>query len=327
MTEWAKALLNLKLDRMDKVGSKVLIFGEYSVLHNSMALTLPYDKFSGQLSYPTDSKNADAKSSNLGIRKFCRHILANHTDDSFKVNFQKLSAELDNGLFFESNIPQGFGLGSSGALVAAIFMRYIERAGDYKDDLKSLTKDKILSLKKYLGVLEGYFHGTSSGMDPLSIIMNEPLLLKSNKDIVKVQIPKQKPNGKNVIFLLNTGLPRNTEGLVTAFNEVCESDAFVENLNNELIANTNEAIDSFLKEDTDTMYDRVGRISKFQLENMDFLIPEKYHSIFRQGLNEQKYFLKICGSGGGGYMLGFTEKWEETKQSLSEEQLEILYQF
>ncbi|WP_436570317.1 GHMP family kinase ATP-binding protein, partial [Klebsiella pneumoniae] len=84
----------------------------------------------------------------------------------------KLSRELDKGLFFRSDIPQGFGLGSSGALVAAIFLRYLDKAGDFKDELKHLTMDRIQNLKSYLGALEGYFHGKSSGIDPSSIIIN-----------------------------------------------------------------------------------------------------------------------------------------------------------
>ena len=60
---------------------------------------------------------------------------------------------------------------------------------------------------------------------------------------------------------------------------------------------------------------------------MDYLIPEKYQSKVQQGLDTQDYFLKICGSGGGGYMIGFTQNWEETQQLLKGEDLEILYRF
>ena len=166
---------------MERFTSKVLMFGEYSLLYNSMALTIPFDKFSGRFCYLDETENNDeAMKSNQGLRQFCNYILENHTDEKFKLNVQKFKAELDKGLFFESNIPQGFGLGSSGALVAAIFLRYLDKAGDFKDEMKVLTKEKIKNLKATLGGLEGYFHGTSSGIDPLSILINEPLLVKSN---------------------------------------------------------------------------------------------------------------------------------------------------
>lgn len=304
------------------------MFGEYSLLYDSMALTIPFDKFSGKFSYadPADN-NATALSSNQGLRKFCNHILENHTDEQFKLNVQNFKAELDKGLFFESNIPQGFGLGSSGALVAAIFLRYLDKAGDFKDELKVLTKEKIKSLKATLGGLEGYFHGTSSGIDPLSILINEPLLVKSNFDIVPVDIPAYDPNGKHVVFLLNTGLARNTDKLVQHFRGCCETTEFRTKLEEVLTPVTNEGINNFLKANTDQLYFNLYDLSKFQLEEMNYLIPESYHPAFQKGLDTGDYFLKLCGAGGGGYMLGFTQNWDITQQQLMNEDLEILYRY
>jgi len=313
---------------METVNSKVLIFGEYSVLHDSMALTIPFSKFSGKLCYPKHTaENAIAVLSNNGIREFCKHILENHTDETFKLNMTKLSKELDKGLFFRSNIPQGFGLGSSGALVAVVFLRYLEKAGEFKDDLKEITMDKIQSLKSYLGSLEGHFHGTSSGIDPLSIIINEPLLLKSNKEIVKVNIPTFNENGKHVIFLLNTQVARNTANLVGKFNTACEKDSFKEKLKNTLIQYTNDGINDFLNENTESFYRNIENLVRFQRQEMNYLIPEKYQEVVDNGLENGDYFLKICGSGGGGYMIGFTENWEETQKKLKNEELEILYRY
>jgi len=39
------------------------------------------------------------------------------------------------------------------------------------------------------------------------------------------------------------------------------------------------------------------------------------------------YYLKLCGSGGGGYILGFTEDLERAKASLKDYKLEVVYQF
>lgn len=313
---------------MERFSSKVLMFGEYSLLHNSMALTIPFAKFSGKFSYTDETTdNHLAILSNQGLRKFCSHILESHAEESFKLNVQKFKAELDKGLFFESDIPQGFGLGSSGALVAAIFLRYLEKAGDFKDELKHLTKGRIKNLKSCLGGLEGYFHGTSSGIDPLSILINEPLLVKSNLDIVPVNIPTFKADGKHVVFLLNTGLARNTEFLVGKFKASCEERAFRDRLENQLTPNTNEGIKHFLKAKTDPMYNNLNNIVQFQLDEMNYLIPEDYQEIVKNGLTSGDYFLKICGAGGGGYMLGFTENWDITQAKLAKHNLEILYRF
>ncbi|UKN02490.1 mevalonate kinase [Paracrocinitomix mangrovi] len=313
---------------MEKFTSKVLLFGEYSLLYDSMALTMPFDKFSGQFSYADTAIDAiQAAKSNQGLRKFCTHILDNHTDEQFKLNVQKFKTELDKGLFFESNIPQGFGLGSSGALVAAIFLRYLDKAGDFKDELKVLTKEKIKHLKATLGGLEGYFHGTSSGIDPLSILINEPLLVKSNFEIVPVKVPTYKPEGKHVVFLLNTGLSRNTDKLVGQFKASASTAEFKNKLECQLTPYTNDGINNFLNANTDELYLNLYNLVKFQHGEMNYLIPEKYLDTVSNGLDSGDYFLKICGAGGGGYMLGFTQNWESTQEQLQGEDLEVLYRF
>jgi len=313
---------------MERFSSKVLMFGEYSVLYNSMALTIPFDEFSGKFSYPNSNVDkAQAMSSNQGLRNFCNHILDYHTDDNFKLNVHKFRAELDKGLFFESNIPQGFGLGSSGALVAAIFLRYLDKAGDFKDEIKMLSKEKISGLKTALGKMEGYFHGTSSGIDPLSILIHEPLLVKSSFDVSPVQLPKYNEEGKNIVFLLNTGLPRDTESLVAKFKNSCESDEFKRRLEEELTPFTNDGINSFLSMDTVNLYYNLYGIIKFQLAEMDYIFPATYAKLAHDGISSGDYFLKVCGAGGGGYMLGFTENWETTQKKLKDHKLEVLYRY
>lgn len=293
-----------------------------------MALTMPYDKFSGQFAFTNlADKNQTANLSNKGLRQLCSHMLEHHTDETFKLNVNKFKTELEKGLFFESNIPQGFGLGSSGALVAAIFLRYLEKAGDFKDGIKHLTKEKICNLKSCLGGLEGYFHGTSSGIDPLSILINEPLLLKSSTDISTVKVPLYDPKGKHVVFLLNTRLARNTDKLVDKFKQACSRADFKKKLENDLIQFTNAGITNFLTANTEGLYNNLDDLVKFQLNEMSYLIPESYQNIVKNGLNTGDYFLKICGSGGGGYMLGFTENWDKTKDKLAKEDIEILYRY
>lgn len=313
---------------VERVNSKVLVFGEYSVLHNSMALTLPYRRFSGELCFPKDAtEKAFTVLSNEGIRKFCKYIIATHTDETFKLNVQQLSKELDSGLFFRSNIPQGFGLGSSGALVAAVFLRYLEKAGKYKDELRSLTMEKAHHLKTCLGGLEGFFHGKSSGIDPFSILVNKPLLLKENKEIVEANIPIYNEKGNNTIFLLNTGIARNSEHLIHRFNEDCKQADFLQKLNKQLIQYTNGGINNFLQENTALFYHNIKQLVAFQLEELNYLIPKHYQKDIEEGIKSDAYYLKICGSGGGGYMIGFTQNWEETQQRLQKEKLEILYRF
>jgi mevalonate kinase len=313
---------------MDTFNSKVLMFGEYSLLYNSMALTMPYNRFKGKFTFSEfDVNNLEAQSSNLSLKKFCHHILDNHVDEGFALNVKKFKSEIEKGLFFDSNIPQGFGLGSSGAIVAAIFLRYIEKASDFKSEIKSLTKEKIYHLKKSLSTLESYFHGSSSGIDPLSILLNQPLLFKSSEDVSPVEIPAFNEGGKNIVFLLNTGLSRSTSKLVSQFKNSCENTNFKFRMDNELVQYTNNGIQAFLENNSDNLYSNLDKLIRFQLEEMHYLIPEQFKATVEKGLVNGDYFLKICGSGGGGFMLGFTQNWEKTAEDLNGLDIEVIYKY
>jgi mevalonate kinase len=313
---------------METLNSKVLLFGEYSLLYNSMALTIPYDRFSGKFNFCKEGLvDPTIHSSNLSLTNFCNHILENHMDENFALNVKKFKAELEGGLFFESNIPQGFGLGSSGAIVAAIFLRYLDKAHEFKTEVKSLTKEKIAILKRTLSQLESYFHGSSSGIDPLSILLNQPLLFRNVNDVAPVTIPTYKPEGKNVVFLVNTGLSRSTSGLVGKFKASCEDPSFRERMDNELVQFTNGGLQSFLENKPEEFYVNMDKLVNFQLAEMHYLIPDQFKPAVKSGLDNGDYFLKICGSGGGGFMLGFAQDWETTAKKLDGLDVEVIYKY
>jgi mevalonate kinase len=46
------------------------------------------------------------------------------------------------------------------------------------------------------------------------------------------------------------------------------------------------------------------------------MMIEQFHAIWQNGIDTNDYYLKLCGSGGGGYILGFTEDLERAKLSL-----------
>lgn len=313
---------------MENFNSKVLLFGEYSVLYNSMALVMPCDRFSGQLNFFAGGEDQShfANTSNEYLKKFSAFI-AEHMDENFVLEVKKLESEIEKGLFFESNIPQGYGLGSSGALVVAIFLRYLKKAKEFKDDMKDFTWEKVQRLKEYLSQLESFFHGTSSGLDPLSIILNEPILFKNSDDISVVKLPERKEDGKNVIFLLNTGITRSTAKLVNKFSELHKDPIFKDKVSRLLVPYTNDSIESFLAADTDKLYHNIEKLSRFQYEEMDYFIPLPFRKLVKNGFEKGEYFMKLCGAGGGGYMLGFTANWETTKEQLSEHQLDVVYRY
>jgi mevalonate kinase len=70
-----------------------------------------------------------------------------------------------------------------------------------------------------------------------------------------------------------------------------------------------------------------GKISELQYIHLKKMIPIEFHVLWEEGLKSKDYYLKLCGSGGGGYILGFTQDLEKAKKSLKDYKLEVVYQF
>ena len=56
---------------------------------------------------------------------------------------------------------------------------------------------------------------------------------------------------------------------------------------------------------SDYFRDSIKNLSETTFENMNEMIPESINEIWQQGLKSNKYYLKLCGSGGGGFFLAF----------------------
>ena len=57
------------------------------------------------------------------------------------------------------------------------------------------------------------------------------------------------------------------------------------------------------------------------------MIPSDFHPLWKKGLETNTYYLKLCGSGGGGYMLGFTQDLKSAQKVLEDYPLEVVYHF
>ena len=66
-------------------------------------------------------------------------------------DLKTFEADLESGMYFDSSIPQGYGVGSSGALVASIYDKY---AQDKITILENLTREKLLKLKEIFSTME-----------------------------------------------------------------------------------------------------------------------------------------------------------------------------
>lgn len=306
--------------------AKILLFGEYSILCDSMGLTIPYTHFKGELSFINEDKYTDldfAISSNKLLKEYAVYVRSLHEEGNLLCDFDIDAYESDiaKSLYFESSIPQGYGIGSSGALVAALYERYAIHP--IKGERK-VSKDDILKLKGIFAQLESYFHGTSSGMDPLNCYLKHPLLIQNKKDISMVGIPQYKYDQKGAIFLINTGNPGKTNPLVNLFLDKCKIDEFMASVRDEMIPLNDLCIKSLIKGETKRFFNTLFALSAFLYDNLDPMIPEAFKKVWRHGLESQSYYLKLCGSGGGGFLLGFTEDYEKAKKDLRKLNVDII---
>ncbi len=306
--------------------AKILLFGEYSVITGSMALTIPYGHFSGELSFIHEDKytNYDfARWSNLQLRSLFDYIsnTRQHHDTELKLDMQRFRDDIDNGLYFESTIPQGYGIGSSGALVAAVYHRYANPRISFHPGMEQET---LALLKRQFALVESFYHGTSSGIDPLNSYARYPLLIRNMKDIEAVSIPRGKQFIHGAIFLLDTGRPGKTEPLVNIFMNSIESMDAESIDEGELNEITNAAIKSLVSDQPNVFFDRLRDLSEYQYEHFDPMIPAGYKELWRQGLDSDDFYLKLCGSGGGGFLLGFTPDYNRLKVIFSEMQFKSI---
>ena len=305
--------------------SKILLFGEYGIIKDSKGLSIPYNFYNGALKV-TENPSAEAQKSNESLQKFAAYLEQLQQQKPTLVNFniELLNADLTRGMFFDSSIPQGYGVGSSGALVAAIYDKYSQ---DKITVLENLTREKLIQLKNIFAEMESFFHGKSSGLDPLNSYLSIPILINSKDNIEATGIPSQSTEGKGAVFLIDSGIVGETAPMVNIFMENLKDQGFRTMLKNQFVKYTDLCVENFLGGDKKSLFSNTKKLSTVVLNNFKPMIPEEFHGVWQRGIETNDYYLKLCGSGGGGYILGFTEDLEKAKKSLKEYTLEVVYQF
>lgn len=289
-----------------KYQSKLLLFGEHAILKGSQALAMPLSSFYGRWAYSTDT----ARQMNLkDFANYLKHDFPN------QFNIAAFKSELENGLFFDSNIPTGYGVGSSGALVAAVFDTFIK-------EKKYASKQQ---LQAFLGKMESFFHGASSGIDPLICYLEENILLEGTAEMKAVDLPNFSKKNNWTIFLLDTQMPRKTGPFVELFLNKCNNKTYEQLLKNQLSPITKTAITCFLNGEWASLFEHLHHISKFQEAHFSEMIPPVFKPIWKAGIDHHLYKLKLCGAGGGGFLLGMTQDFQATKKALANWTLQVVW--
>jgi mevalonate kinase len=305
--------------------SKILLFGEYGIIRDSKGLSIPYNFYNGALKRE-ENPSAEAIKSNENLKRFVSYleILQSEQPELVTFDLDTLKNDVATGMFFDSSIPQGYGVGSSGALVAAIYDKYAQNKITV---LENLTREKLLQLKTIFGQMESFFHGKSSGLDPLNSYLSIPILINSKDNIEATGIPTQSLEGTGAVFLIDSGIVGETAPMVSIFMEKLKDQGFRTMLKSQFIKHTDACVENFLGGDMKSLFANTKKLSKVVLNNFKPMIPEQFHGIWQEGIDSNDYYLKLCGSGGGGYILGFTQDIEKARISLKDYKLEVVYQF
>ncbi len=337
--------------------AKVLLFGEYSLIVGSQALTIPFRKFSGSLhgfpgnrsdgvqgkvSEPDDGSGlnvsgnatisseetitemAKVQASGKSLQAYCDYLINQPANIVFSegaasgsnpvasfldiLDLEAFKEDLGSGMYFKSDIPEGYGLGSSGALVAAVYDHYAY------EKISPSTAYDFERLKSILAAMESRFHGTSSGVDPLSCYLNTGLQMDTGKRQTFKTITAFHPIA-GTFFLVDSGSIRKTGPLVQAFLEKTKSLGFRRFLSKQYVPVNNACISAVIDGDEVSLEKNMRLISELQIQHFLEMIPPGLYDIWKHGLISGAYVLKLCGSGGGGFLLGYTKYPEILHQS------------
>ena len=286
----------------DRYYSKVILFGEYSMIFDATALMIPLKRFSAQWQFPQSRNRAASLTSNQSLKRFRRYLVENELLSNL-FDLQAFEKDLDEGLFLASNVPSGYGLGSSGTLVAAVYDRYaLQKTEDY------------LQLKTLFGQMESHFHGSSSGIDPLQCYLGQPFKITPDG----VQLLLDDFLKKDIhICLIDTKIKSNTKPLVNHFKAQRENPEFLNRFQSEYVPCVTTCINSMVDCDKELFFNSLKQLSNGQMEFLRPMITDNTLDLFTTDY-DFNFGVKISGSGGGGYVLGFTDDGEKASASLKD---------
>ncbi len=294
----------MSLSTSDKVYyGKIMLFGEYAVMLGAAALTVPLKKYRAywDRTQPEKPHHHDGRESARLLYDFLVYLNA-QAELSALLDLQAFKKDLDEGLYFVSEIPLAYGAGSSGALVAAVYERYSKKKIENAGELKSL-----------LGLMENHFHGQSSGIDPLSCYFSRPLLLQNERFKI-IDNPLKELPVPAAAFLIDTQTTGKTAPLVAHFREQLQQYRFYKQLRDVFLPGTDQCIQALIQGDQSVFFNNLEKVSRFQWNHLQPMIPASIHPLWQQGLASGDFFLKLCGSGGGGFLLGFTTDLDHLKK-------------
>ena len=269
--------------------------GEYTVLLSGDALAIPFNYYSGawragiRSDYPFDLDNWIA---HLALLK----------EENIHLDINRMHLDYEKDIRFVSNIPQGGGLGSSGAITAAFYDRYVF-------DDKSLDEE-LDEIQRILSHMEAYFHGRSSGVDPLVSLTGQSYIALDGVHHLRAS---QVPHSLH-LHLIHTQTERQTEPLIDFFMDAMKNNSkFEQTVNEKMIPAVKKFISSWRDGRTSEIEEAFQIISKLEWDLLKPMISKEIKTLWKQSLDDDNFSIKLCGAGGGGAFLALGELPETMK--------------
>jgi mevalonate kinase len=293
---------------------KLLLAGEYSVLIGGDAFTIPFKDYSVRFGFLDDTLDYEqARDSNRQLLEFYQYLKKQQKIAGI-IDCSHFESDLHDGLYLLSTVPSGYGLGSSGLVCASIYKTYAREKtipGDHAIDFETLRTN--------FSCMEAYFHGKSSGIDPLASFVGKPLYISGNR----IQMVPSPVMHEGRWFILDAGVQRKTAHLVHTFLVNFSNPVYRQELELQYLPVVNELVQcirlsgSIVPNDwttTKPMHSLLEAISKLQLHFFRQMICDDLIPLWQHGLDTGLFSLKLLGAGGGGYFLGFTNNTDATQQ-------------
>jgi len=275
--------------------AKILLFGEYTILLGSSAIAIPIKNFQSSWNF-SDAPHP----SQVHLQTLLQYL---KTEDCDFLDLFRFDKELKRGLLFDTNIPIGYGAGSSGVVSAAVLYRFATNKSDKFDVVRGQLK-----------FIEDHFHGNSSGLDPLVSYHQKPILIDTDKQIHFLE-PLIRQD-KCTFFLIDTQKSRSTAPLVEKFKALLQEENFLATIKQDLVPDVSKAIDHLQSENWDALFDTVHDISMFQYKYFKEMILPDFQDLWLRSLSSDLYKLKLCGAGGGGFILGVSQDYLAAKKQM-----------
>ena len=151
-----------------------------------------------------------------------------------------------------------------------------------------------------MSLVESKFHGNSSGFDPAVSYFNKPMLYSNQK----IKLIERIAFKDFKVYIIDSQIDSSTKKMIKVFEDKISKSEFRLFFNSKFINNTNQCIDHLIN--TSKLFrDSVKELSNDTLHNFQEMIPEKLKHKWKEGIKNDSYYMKLCGSGGGGFFLAY----------------------